>query len=211
MLEASLYSLANINLEWFYLINSGIDNSFFDFLMPIVTNFGSLIAWVLICILIYIFGGKFGRKVALLGFVALLLSNVIVISLKYVISEPRPFMTLPNVDLLVRESGSSFPSGHTASSFAAALIIGLKYHVKSKGRKYWLIYPLIVFAMMVGFSRIYVGVHYPYDVIWGAMIGTLCALVILKYEDRILKNRISDFLGLEKILNLNILKKDESN
>jgi len=210
MFDALLSGLGNQNLDLFYLINGGLDNSFFDFLMPVVTNFGSLVAWVIICLLIYLFGGKFGRKVALLGLVALLLSNAIVISLKYLVSEPRPFLILPNVDLLVRETGSSFPSGHTASSFAAALVIGLKYHIKSKGKKYWLIYPLIAFAMIVGFSRIYVGVHYPYDVIGGAIVGSLCALAVLKYEDRLLRNRISDYLGLHKILDLNMVKQDES-
>lgn len=88
----ALSNLGNLNLDWFYLINGELDNSLFDFLMPIVTNFGSLIAWIIICIFIYIFGGKFGRKVALLGLTALLISNTIVFLLKYVIAEPRPFM-----------------------------------------------------------------------------------------------------------------------
>jgi undecaprenyl-diphosphatase len=106
-------------------------------------------------------------------------------------------------------SGNSFPSGHTASSFTAATIIGLKYHLKSKGWKYWLIYPLLAFAILVGFSRIYIGVHYPYDVVFGAFIGIVCAIIILKYEYRILYNKMAIRLGMEKILAFNLIKKFE--
>jgi undecaprenyl-diphosphatase len=210
MFDVFLSGVINQNLNLFYLINGGMDNYVFDFLMPLITNFGSLFAWCLGLLLIYIFGGKFGRKVALLGLAGLFLSNMIVILLKYVVAEPRPFLTLPNVDLLVRENGSSFPSGHTASSFAAATIIGLKYHLKSKGKNYWLIYPLTIFAVIVGFSRVYIGVHYPYDVICGAIIGTICALAVLKYENILLNNKIASFFGIDKIINFNIIRKNET-
>lgn len=193
MLDSFFSELFEENVEWFYHVNWGLDNSFFDFLMPIISTMGSLYGWIIFCIVIYVLGGKFGKKVALLALVALFFTNVIVIFLKYVVAEPRPFLTLPNVDLLVQVDGQSFPSGHAASSFAAATVIGLKYHLKSKGRLCWLIYPLFAFAFMVGFSRIYIGVHYPYDVIVGALIGTICALAVLKFENKILYNKIAHF------------------
>ena len=208
MINLILSKLLNENISLFYLIN-GINNSFLNLVMPIITNFGSLIAWILICIFIYIFGGSYGRKVAVLCLIALFVTDIIVISLKYVVVEPRPFLTLPNVNLLMTVSGNSFPSGHTASSFTAATIIGLKYHLKSKGWKYWLIYPLLAFAILVGFSRIYIGVHYPYDVVFGAFIGIVCAIIILKYEYRILYNKMAIRLGMEKILAFNLIKKFE--
>ncbi|MEN6592280.1 MAG: phosphatase PAP2 family protein [Methanobacterium sp.] len=197
MLEAIL---ADQNIYLFYLINGGLENSFFNFIMPLLTNFGNFFVWTIICLLIYLFGGRLGREVAVLGLLALILSNVLVILLKFIIAEPRPFLALPNVDLLTPESGSSFPSGHTASVFAAATAIGLKYHQKAKGKKYWLIYPLLLFAMVVGFSRIYVGVHYPYDVIVGALLGVICALIILKYEDMIFKSKFAHIIRLDKVL-----------
>lgn len=200
MYESILAEGINQNIYFFYLINSGMENSFFNFIMPLITNFGGFFGWAAICLLIYIFGGKLGREVAILGFVALVFSNVLVILLKIVVAQPRPFMALPNVDLLAPESGSSFPSGHTASSFAAATIIGLKYHQKTKGKKYWLIYPLLLFALIVGFSRIYVGVHYPYDVIFGGVIGVVCGLIILRYEDKVLYSKISRKIRMDKVL-----------
>jgi undecaprenyl-diphosphatase len=82
------------------------------------------------------------KKVAILGLAALFVSNVAVYLLKFIIAEPRPFLTLPNVDLLVSESEFySFPSGHTASSFAAAVVIGLKYKLNFRGKNYGLCYP----------------------------------------------------------------------
>ena len=191
MHDVILAGILNQNVNLFYMINGGMDNTVFDFIMPLITNFGSIIAWVVICGLLFAFGGVKGKKVAVLGLVALFVSNSIVYLLKFIIAEPRPFLTLPNVDLLVYENGSySFPSGHTASSFAAAVVIGLKYKFNFRGKSYGLIYPLLAFAGVVGFSRIYVGVHYPLDVAFGALIGILSALIVLKLENTALADKL---------------------
>ncbi len=191
--------ILNQNINLFYLINHGMDNGVFDFIMPLITNFGSYIAWILICGLLFIFGGENGRKVAIFGLAALMISNVVVYLLKFIIAEPRPFLALPNVDLLVPENEIySFPSGHTASSFAVALIIGLKYRLKLGKNSYNLIYPLLTFAGIIGFSRIYIGVHYPLDVIVGAIIGILTAILVIKVGDNALINKISHICILDK-------------
>lgn len=191
----------------FYLINGGIDNPILDFLMPLLTNFGSLIAWGVVCVLLFLFGGTNSKKVAILGLSALLVTNVAVYLLKYLIAEPRPFLALPNVELLVPEnevysfqSSYSFPSGHTASSFAVAVVIGLRYKLNFKGESYRLFYPLIAFATMIGFSRIYIGVHYPLDVIFGAILGVISALLVLKTEENSLADKISHICFKDKFI-----------
>ena len=199
MYDFIISGILNQNTILFYMINHGMDNNLFDFLMPLLTNFGSFIVWAAICGLLFIFGGEKGRKVAILGLAALFVSNVVVYLLKFIIAEPRPFLTLPNVDLLVSESEFySFPSGHTASSFAAAVVIGLKYKLNFRGKNYRLIYPLLTFAGVIGFSRIYIGVHYPLDVFFGAIVGILSALIVLKFEDNVLVEKLSQVCLLDK-------------
>lgn len=194
------------NISVFYFINNGLQDSILNVLMPILTDFGSLIAWCLVCILLYIFGGRKAKKVAVLGLIALFLSNVAVYFLKYIVAEPRPFLVLSHVHQLIPENEIySFPSGHTASSFAAATIIGLKYKLKIRNIKFRLIYPLLAFAAIIGFSRVYIGVHYPLDVISGAIIGAAVALAVIRFEDKIFMSRISEKIGLNKIINLDIL------
>jgi len=179
-------SVFNYNVLLFYSINTGLQNNIFNFIIPALTNFGSLMAWCIICGILYLFGGVKAKKVAILGLIALFISNVAVYLLKPLIAEPRPFLVLGNVHQLVPENEIySFPSGHTASSFAAATVIGLKYRLKIKNKKIKLIYPLIAFAAIIGFSRVYIGVHYPLDIIFGALIGITCALLTLKMEGTI--------------------------
>jgi undecaprenyl-diphosphatase len=200
----------------FYFINRGLDNSFFDFLMPAITDFGSFIAMGIICVLLYIFGGENTRKVALIGLAALLVANVAVYFLKFIVAEPRPFNVLPNVDLLVSETEIySFPSGHSASSFAVMIVIGLKYRLHIKGKSYRLLYPLLAFAALIAFSRVYIGVHYPLDVVFGAIVGILSALVVIYigWDDSII-NKISQISIKDIIINLvrgkNPLKKHKT-
>lgn len=186
--------LSHLNIFSFYWINHGLDNRLFDLLMPFITDFGSILAWFIIFGLMFVFGGHKTRKIAFLGVVALILANGVVYSLKYLVAEPRPFLTLSNVDLLVHaEETYSFPSGHAASSFAAAFVIGCKYRLNLKGKTYDLFYPLMIFAAIIGFSRIYIGVHYPYDVIVGAIIGTLSGYMVLKFWNHNLTEKISKY------------------
>ncbi len=189
------------NTLLFYFINNGLSNPFFDFLMPTITNFGSLTAMAILCLLMYIFGGENTRKIAVIGLAALLLANVAVYLLKYIVAEPRPFAVLPNVIQLVSESEAyGFPSGHSASSFAVMMVIGLKYRLHIKGKSYRLLYPLLAFASLIAFSRVYVGVHYPLDVIFGAFVGILSALVVIyigwdeTIVDKISKISIKDII-----------------
>ena len=197
-----LNGILNYNTALFYAINDGMDNSVFNFIMPILTNFGNLIAWSLVCVLIFIFGGQYGKKVAIIGLLALFLSSAAILALKYIVAEPRPFLVLSHVHLLTTENDYSFPSGHATASFAGAVAIGKKYSFIIKGKTHKLIYPLLAFATLIGFSRVYVGVHYPLDVIFGAVIGTIFALAVVRFE-----KKISSFIGLEKILNINIARK----
>lgn len=85
---------------------------------------------------------------------------------------PRPCHALQNVHLLVScGSGFSFPSSHAVNNFAGALILAFFF----PRNKWW----FFGIAAIVAFSRVYVGVHYPFDVIGGAVIGLFCAGCVL--------------------------------
>ncbi|OEC87103.1 MULTISPECIES: phosphatase PAP2 family protein [Methanobacterium] len=187
MLDGLIASLNQIDILIFYIININMQNQVFDVIMPLISSVGYFSIWIGLCVLLYVFGGRKGRNVALVCIVALVFGYFLTEILKYIVARPRPYVALNGIRVLTDMSGSSWPSGHTVASFIGAIIIGRSYSFKFKGKRCRLIYPLLVFAFLVGFSRIYNGVHYPFDVISGALIGIFCALLILMIEKDIIK------------------------
>lgn len=185
-----LYTL-NVNL--FYFINLQLQNSFFNFVMPIITNLGSEPFGIAICLILLTIGmatkNRSLQKLAILGIIALLITSIIVLIIKISVAEPRPFITLKNVHLLVVEKDPySFPSGHTTNAFALATAFGLNWKIQFFKKNIKLIWFLIPLAAIIGFSRIYIGVHYPFDVLFGAIIGIIIGLIVTKIGNTYLKN-----------------------
>jgi membrane-associated phospholipid phosphatase len=103
----------------------------------------------------------------------ILTSMVLTQGIKYVVNRDRPFVAYP-LDVFPfdnREKGLSFPSQHTSFAFATATALSLQY------RKWWVIVPAYTWATMVGYSRLYLGQHYPSDVVAGAALGTGSAIL----------------------------------
>ena len=113
------------------------------------------------------------------GLVALCVwaSDLLATILKVAVDRPRPFSVVPEADRLLGGTiGSSFPSGHATTSAAGAVALALLV-----GRALpWLVTAgLGVLAAAIAFSRVYVGVHYPLDVLAGAALGAAVATAIL--------------------------------
>ncbi|MBU6500623.1 MAG: phosphatase PAP2 family protein [Patescibacteria group bacterium] len=103
------------------------------------------------------------------GALAVILSRGIVTEvIRFFYNHPRPFDAL-GFTALISESGNSFPSGHMTFFFALALIVF--YYNKKAGWWYF------VLSAIIGLARIYVGVHWPADILGGALIGLVCGLV----------------------------------
>ena len=85
--------------------------------------------------------------------------------LKYSINRPRPYATYKDLTPYAFETSLSFPSGHTSLAFSTATALCLKYP------KWYIIAPSMLWACSVGYSRMNLGVHYPSDVLAGAIVG----------------------------------------
>jgi len=96
------------------------------------------------------------------------------LALKYSINRDRPFVTYPDIKNKAYEGSPSFPSGHTSSAFATATMLSLNYP------RWYVIAPSYLWAGTVGYSRMYLGVHYPGDVLGGIITGAGSAFLTYK-------------------------------
>ena len=149
-----------------------------DFFDPIMRFFSFLgnggWFWILICIVLIIY--KPTRSIGIIAAISLAVSALICNSLlKIIINRTRPYDAIEELVLIAKmPHDSSFPSGHSNASFAVACAITW---CLSKNKK-WIGVILIVVASIIAFSRMYVGAHYPTDVIAGIMLGTLTSILI---------------------------------
>lgn len=110
------------------------------------------------------------RRAGALALCAMILGLIVTnLTIKPLISRPRPWLDWPIVPLVAENDPNSFPSGHTCAAFAAAMV-WVRTLPQRRDRVI-----AAVMAVLMGLSRLYVGVHYPTDVLAGAVIGSLCA------------------------------------
>ena len=122
------------------------------------------------------------RKSLYIG-ASVLSSAIISGTLKYAVSRPRPFITYPFIEKMAGGGSPSFPSGHTADAFSLATSVSLAYP------KWYVIIPSYAWAGAVSYSRMDLGVHYPSDVLTGAIIGAGSAYLCYKGQRWLHKKR----------------------
>jgi len=167
--------IVEIDKQIMVFLNKTISNPIFDFIMPIITNQNFLVFFGLILIgyLAY-FGGKRGRITIVLLLIAASFSDAICFQIiKPWVGRIRPSHEFYEyINLLVSKGGKySFPSNHAANSFVFATVLSYFY---DKNR-----ISLYILASTIAFSRVYVGVHYPLDIIFGSIIGYIISWIIL--------------------------------
>jgi undecaprenyl-diphosphatase len=156
-----------IDLSVFYFFNHTLSNPVLDKFFAVITNVRYWMpVYVLLGIVLIFKGKKQGRIALVLALVMIAISDQFGYRiLKEFFQRERPFHTLQNVLLPIGPTGTySFPSNHALNNFAVATFFSLIYP-KYKA-------PLFIVAILISISRVYLGLHYPSDILGGAVIGT---------------------------------------
>ena len=142
------------------------------------TNLASTKYFIIICLLLIIF---LKNKLALLISIAMIIDAIIVFIAKHIIKRERP-----NINRIVEEKGYSYPSGHTFSATCFYGLVMFLINISSITLGYQLLItiPLISIILLIGFSRIYLGVHYFSDCIGGLLLSSsyIILYVYLVYD-----------------------------
>jgi len=183
--------LIKIDTTCFLFINQTLSNPLFDFIMPLFHQTKFFIPIILLPWIIAIFYDKSNRwKLAILIPILIILVDQTGVWIKKMVLRPRPWaaIELDLINHLVGPSGKnySFPSNHSANSAALATLFSIIYYPAR--------YLLWILALIIIFSRIYIGVHYPLDVIVGCFIGIGYGIFLNQIWERIIKpNTIKNY------------------
>lgn len=156
--------------------------------MKFITLFGEAgIFWIVVCLALIAF--KKTRKVGILASITLVLCFICCnLWLKPTIDRTRPWVLFDQVVRMIPDPGDpSFPSGHSANSMAPAMAILLNGAKKRYG------VAAVTLALLVGLSRLYLGVHFPSDVGAGLLLGIISAVIVYyanKWRERRIQNEV---------------------
>lgn len=154
----------------FSYFNQRLHKKWLDRCMRILTYVGgALFTIISTLVIILVFRGKV-QETGVQAAASLLVSHILVQLLKLLFSRKRPHLVLENTRMLQKPlKDYSFPSGHTTAAFSIMIVYALTLPILA---------PLfVVLSFLVGFSRMYLGYHYPSDIIVGGTLGTLSAFI----------------------------------
>lgn len=172
-------------------IQNNLRNDFFDVIMKTITRLGDGgMIWIIFAVLLLLF--KKYRYAGVASAISLILTFLTVnLCIKNLVARVRPYEVIEGLTRIVGEqSDYSFPSGHTAHAFAVSVVLLLMLPKKLGA-------PALILAFLMGFSRLYVGVHYPTDVLGGAVIGTVLAVISVFIAKKI-KSKLIEGNGIEE-------------
>jgi undecaprenyl-diphosphatase len=173
--------LRNWDLAGFTMLNEQLSWPFLDPVMLVITHVGSTVFWLFVSVLLW---AANRRRESVLLAVGIVMGGLILLPVKFAFPRARPSLVVQGARALDTEGGGSFPSGHSKNGFTAFVILGSKW--KS------LRLPLFLLACLISVSRIYVGVHWPFDVVVGSVVGWAIGKFTIRYETKIMNafNRI---------------------
>lgn len=170
-----------------------LDLSIFNFIHQFAGRYKALdflgiflatyLGWILILITIVLIFKEKGwhRKIYFFSLIALSLilsRGVITEIIRFFYNRERPFSTLGFESLINHSSNNSFPSGHAAFYFALAFSIYFFYRIQKQSNKWCWIF--LASALLIGIARIFVGVHWPSDILGGVVVAGISIFVVVK-------------------------------
>ena len=167
-------------------IQEYIRHDWMDWFWKGITHLGDAgIFWILLTIVLLI--PKKTRKAGLASALALIIGTLITnVAIKNMVARIRPYEVIQELELMIeKQKDFSFPSGNTCASFASAFAI---YKCKEVFPKKWRIAAMVL-ATLIALSRLYVGVHYPTDVLGGLIVGLFSGWAGWKIEELIMKKK----------------------
>lgn len=175
--------IQSMDIKILLYINQFFHNAFMDKFMIFMSTIGNLgMVWIAIAAVLII--TKKYRKTGFMLLGAVILTAILGEGiLKHLVRRGRPFQVMEVSNMLIQKPMSySFPSGHTSSSFAAAGVLSKEF--KKYGPVFW------IAAVLIAYSRMYLYVHFPSDVLGGAILGLVSAFMI-RYFFRYLKDNFN--------------------
>lgn len=125
------------------------------------------------------------------GSCSFVLSSGVMMGMKYLCGRKRPYLQYDDLCSVTTEGSPSFPSGHTSMAFSTATSLCLQYP------RWYVVAPSLLWASAVGFSRMYLGVHYPSDVLVGACLGIATAWITWRLQqERLEEMQMPEWKGV---------------
>lgn len=183
-------AITQFDMNILHAIHENLSSGFMDLIMPVITMFGEYgIFWIAVSLVLVII--KRSRRCGIACCGAILTSFIVGnILLKHIVARARPcWLEKDYLSMLIAvPKDFSFPSGHSMISFTVAAVL-FCYNKK-------LGIPALVLAALVAFSRLYLFVHFPTDVLAGTVIGIgigiLSFFVVNKIADRVKNKKIAN-------------------
>ena len=163
--------IKKVDIALLHFINTKLKCKILDKIMPIITFFGSATFCAVFVVLTIISKNKDIKNLGVISSLSIIVSSGITHFIKRIKNRIRPYIKLP--EIIANKIGVddySFPSGHTTAAFSIGMSIAFRFTGLATFS--------LILATLVGFSRIYLGVHYPTDVAAGAIVGSVSSFFI---------------------------------